>query len=74
MVTLEDAWQGRDALLEILIYNQRALAFYRSIGFQEQGLVLRRRHGTSASQPSNDESVVGHRIVRLVPDPGDQTG
>lgn len=39
---LDREWQGRTVKLDVLLHNQRALSFYRALGFADYSLVLRR--------------------------------
>jgi ribosomal protein S18 acetylase RimI-like enzyme len=40
---LEEQWQGREVRLDVLLHNQRALDFWRAVGFGDFSLILRKR-------------------------------
>ena len=42
-------WTGRLVKLDVLLRNERALGFYRSLGFADHSLVLRRRQTRTRS-------------------------
>lgn len=37
-----DFWPGRTVSLDVLVHNERGIAFWRSLGFQDYALALRR--------------------------------
>ena len=39
---LEERWRGREVKLDVLLHNQRALDFWRAVGFGDYSLVLRK--------------------------------
>lgn len=45
---LEHEWTGRDVRLEVLLHNERAHEFWRSLGFRDYSLTLRRRTPSGA--------------------------
>ena len=39
---LEQGWAGRTVKLDVLPHNERARTFYRSLGFRDHSIILRR--------------------------------
>jgi ribosomal protein S18 acetylase RimI-like enzyme len=40
---LLEQWSGRPIKLDVLLHNERAFSFYRSLGFRDYSLILHRR-------------------------------